>query len=165
MKEIKSVHRTVARYLALGIPLSNVCESLGLNLSTWRQISAQELFKAEVKRIEGEIESQFVEEQSSDPVFLELKAASRQAAKRLTEEVNNFDPDTGASAATRIKAATSVLDRIGLTGVTDQRPQTMINIQISQAKADLLAKQKEREKRVQPNAIGEGEIVCQLTVA
>ena len=73
MKELKSKHRAVARYLAVGLPLDKICDNLGLNYATWKTISNQELFKEAVRLIQVELEDRLIEESISDPVLLKIK--------------------------------------------------------------------------------------------
>lgn len=52
-----------------------------------------------------------MEESISDPVLLKLKSAAGRAVNRLVSEIDGVGEDSNPS--TRLKAATSVLDRLG----------------------------------------------------
>jgi len=138
MRDLKTKHRAVARYLALGIPLADVCENLGLSLESWRQIVSEPLFKQEVKRVEGELEEKMLENAVSDPVVAKMKMSALQAVSVLVSEMNNQEKEMGASSATRIRAADSLLDRVGYNTPSVQNGSNIIFLEMSTAKLDAL---------------------------
>lgn len=127
-------YKIVARYLALGVPLEDVCTTLGFSLQTWTRIISEPLFKEELSRIQKEIEDRIVEDAVSDPVHAKLKAASVKATNLLIAEVENNNPEEGANAGTRIKAANSILDRAGYTTGIQQSSGVNITFQLSKDK-------------------------------
>ena len=147
MKELKEKHRVVARNLAIGIDLKEICRNFNLNYDSWKQIVGQELFQEELRRISVEVEDKFIEGLPEDPVFLKLRLAADKAANRLGEEVDNFELGTADS---RIRAANSILDRIGY--YKKDTPQVpSIQIIVSSEKAEVIAG--EIKKEVQPDNI------------
>ena len=138
--KISGTHRLVAQYLAFGHPLSAVCEVLKLDFERWRTISSSPLMKNEISRIQTEREIQLADQSLEDPLYAQLRLASKKAVDRLEVEVDNDDPETGANAGTRIKAATSILDRAGyLGGTKEQKNGVQVNIVISSGKAEALS--------------------------
>lgn len=83
----------------------------GLNLATWKQIVSSPLFKQEIARVQEKLEDRLVEDSVSDPVLMKLKMAASKAADRLVAEMDMVGEDSNSSS--RIKAATSILDRLG----------------------------------------------------
>jgi hypothetical protein len=124
--------RTVARYLALGMSLPDICTAYGLPYDHWKTATDTLIFRKEYERISLELEKRFLEDATEDPVVARLRLASSKAASRLSEEVDNFDPESGASAATRIRAADSILDRIGYTKKQEQSaPPALILVHLN----------------------------------
>jgi len=155
--ELKSRHRAVARYMAIGCDLKTICDNYGLNYSSWLQITQAPLFREEVKRIELEIENRLVEESVTDRNILRMKLASTRAVARLEAEMDNIDADSGASAATRIKAATSILDRVGYSGKEDTGPsQNVVVFEFSKEKLE--AVKSKSQVGVQPEAVGADKV-------
>ena len=136
LQKLKPVHQAVARDLAMGIRLTDICSNRGLNYSSWGAIVSSELFKFEVKRLQQEIEDQIIDNHVNDPVRARLAAASHSAAERLIEEVNNFDPDSGAKSATRISAATTLLE---INGYKKQEQKNVIVLNLSESKLNSIS--------------------------
>lgn len=150
MKELSTKHRTVARYLALGISIQEICQMYGLSLSAWKQIVGTPLFKQEIARIQEKLEDRLVEDSVSDPVLLKLKVAAGKAADRLVSELDSVGEDSNSSS--RIKAATSILDRLGYGDKKEEKKtDSMIFVALSSSKlASILGK---TELAVQPASI------------
>ena len=66
MKKTNTKHRFVARLLAFGHDLKDVCDVYGLNFVTWRQISCDPIFKAAVREIEDELTDRMIEDAIED---------------------------------------------------------------------------------------------------
>jgi len=141
LQKLNNVHRVVARELALGIPLAKICEHRALNFKSWRNITTAPLFQQEVRRIESEIEEQIIDQHVTDPTVAELKSHSLAAAKKLGEELDNYDSETGGSASSRIKAAQALLDINGYTNKEDSGGQTVV-INLSPEKLANIQKRK-----------------------
>ena len=126
------------RLLALGRnTLREICDAHSLNYSSWVAITNTTLFKAELEKVVREIEEREIETASTDPVRLKLMAAGEKAATRLVAEMDNMSAD--ASASTRIKAAESILDRLGYSQRQEEsRPQQTIVLNVSASKLQLL---------------------------
>lgn len=137
-KELKNKHKTVARYLAMGLGLREICEMLMLNYGSWQQIVATPLFKHEINRVAQEIEERAIEAAVTDPVLLRIKSATLNAVNRLVNEVDNIDPESGASATSRIRAAESILDRCGYSTMKDDKPIGAVFIPVTQDKLDAI---------------------------
>lgn len=132
LQKLKPLHKVVAREMAMGASLRDICDNRGLNISTWRQITTCALFLQEVERVGREIENEDIDDFVRDPVRLKLKNARFQAASRLVEEIDNFDKEnTGASANTRLIAAKTVLEASGDLKAQETGPTVVINLQES----------------------------------
>jgi hypothetical protein len=129
--KLKPLHSAVAREMAVGLKLGEICKARGLNYTSWQQITSSELFKNEIQRLEKEIEDQFIDDHCSDPVLLRLKTASLSAAERLALEVDNTDSELGGKAATRIAASQAVLK---ITGYEKQEAKNVIVLNLSESK-------------------------------
>ena len=140
LQNLKPVHRTVARYLVSGISLPEICSDLGLNLDTWQQVTSSALFKQQLEQLHNSADDDVIEEVKNDPVLLTLKLKAKQAAERLIAEMSNMEDS--ANSMSRIKAANSILDRLGYNSqpVTNQ-PQAIV-ITLTSEQADAIKKQK-----------------------
>ena len=156
MKALSPIHKIVAREMALGFSIEEICVARQLDIDTWKRISKGDLFAAEVKRIMGRVEEQLVEEAGEHPVLQTLKAASIRAANSLIAETSNFEKEEeGATATTRIAASKAVLEFAGFTKKEEQKlPTVVINISSDKA-ASLSASSYAGEKEPQ-NVVGEG---------
>lgn len=150
MKELKSKHRAVARYLAVGLPLDKICDNLGLNYATWKTISNQELFKEAVRLIQVELEDRLIDESISDPVLLKIKLEAGKSVDRLVLERDMVETELGASSTTRISAAKSLLALSGYD--KDQKAMSpMITINLTQDK--IAAVMRNKDIKPQPDRI------------
>ena len=132
LQKLKPLHKTVARELAMGASLRDICEARGLKVSTWRQISTCALFQQEMERVYREIEDEEIDEFVRDPARIELKNARIRAARRVSQEIDNFDKEnTGATANTRIAASKLVLEAGGDLRAEEATPTVVINLQES----------------------------------
>jgi len=138
--KIKTLHRAVARYLALGYPLEEVCSAFNLKLNTWRRIVRDSLFQQEVKRLEKEREDLELEASLTDPIIAQMKMNALRAVNRLIGEVDNFEEDLGANASTRIKAANSILDKLGYNKSIVGSGSTLLIQELSRDKLDAVEK-------------------------
>ena len=138
LAKLSNVHSAVARELAVGIPLDKICETRGLLLSSWRNITGAPLFRAKVKELQVEIEDQMIDDHCSDPTLLTLRNESLASAKLLIEERDNYDKeDSGATSNTRIKAAGMILELNGY-GRKEEAPGTTVVINLSPDKLTAL---------------------------
>jgi hypothetical protein len=154
MKALSPIHRMVARELALGFDLGEICRVRKLDIEAWRRMTNSKMFKIEVARLADAIEEQLIQEAGEDPAFQKLRAARLAAADTLIEETRNYDPESGASAATRISASKDVLDRAGITKKQEANAPAIV-INISGGKAELLAGVGSRPKDMPENFIAE----------
>ncbi len=133
---IQSKHKAVARYLALGFPLSDICDALGLNKATWARTVSEPIFREELSRIQMELEDRILDDGVKDPVYAALKIGAAKSVQTLLAEQANMNPEEGASASTRIKAANSILDRVGYNSAP-QQAAVNITFQLSREKLEL----------------------------
>jgi hypothetical protein len=137
--ELKPKHKAVARLLALGVPLPDICSTYNLNYDTWTQTCRAPLFKAEVASIQDELTDRMIDETIKDPSVARLKTLSAKAITALESELENHNREDGATAASRIKAADSILDRAGYIGKTEQLAPSVV-IEISAGKMEFVEK-------------------------
>ena len=137
-KELNNKHRAVARYMALGLGLKEICDMFQLNHGTWQQITNTPLFKHEQERITSELEDRILEDAVKDPVIARIKAASLKAVNRLVEEIDAVGEESGATSSSRIKAAESILDRCGYNSKKEDHPTGAVFIPVTQDKLDAI---------------------------
>ena len=143
LQDLNTKHRAVARYLALGVKLEDICQMYSLNLSSWRQITTSPLFQHEVARVAGELEDRILDDAVKDPVLAQLKAGTLSAVKRLLVEADNCNPEEGANAGTRIRAAESILDRCGYNYKQEPAQNNVIFVALGSEKLDAVLGKKE----------------------
>lgn len=132
LKKLKSTHKTVAREMAMGASLVDICRARGLNILTWRQITTCDLFKQEMERVFKEIEDEEVDDFVRDPTRIKLRNARIVAAERVVNEVDNFNRDNeGASSSTRLAASKLILEAAGDLKAKETGPTVVINLQES----------------------------------
>lgn len=147
--KIEPKHRAVARYLALGIPLGKVLETLGLtsgtSLERWQAIVKTPLFQEEIRKFEGKFEDALVEDQLTDSTMLRLKSLQKGAVTVLEEELEAVMDDDGReiNAGTRLKAAFGILDRTGYSPKEERSISATLMINLSQDTYDKLSKKQE----------------------
>ena len=137
--------------MALGISLEEISKNLGLNLASWRQIVCEPLFKQEVARIGRELEDRLLDSAVSDPILAKMKMNAMKAVEVLVQEMENVEKEMGGTAATRIKAADSLLDRVGYNTPQLQANQNIIFLEMSSEKLSALKGKKVLGK--QPDSI------------
>jgi len=157
MKKLQTLHKIVARDMALGFSIENICEGRKLNLSDWKRTVNSTLFAAEVERVRNLFEEQLLESYHDDPAFQKIKESRMIATQTLIDEMTNFDKETGGSGTTRLKAAVEVLEIAGVKKAQQQNTNVTI-LQISDTKAAALAKRTQQMGRTlssQPTSIFE----------
>ncbi len=135
-KQLPNTARLVMLLLAQGRNLKSICEEYQLSYEQYKRIANSDLFKVEQAKLTDQLREEAMEAASADPVLRTMREAGQKAAKLLVDEVGNFDVEGGASPSTRIKAAESILDRIGYTGKakeTDKTAAPVIVISASKA--------------------------------
>ncbi len=131
---LKPIYKIVAREMALGIELKDICEARGLKYDALLRVARGELFKREVEKLQAKIEEEIVQQAVEDPVLAKLKGLSYRAAGVLGDEMDNFDEETGASATSRISASKAVLDKAGYSGKGGESENKVIILSLSEAK-------------------------------
>lgn len=135
LKELKSVHRQVARRIALQFPLREICMAMNLKHETWLGITQAPLFKEAVERIELEIQAAEIDDHINDRTLAKIKQERYNSVTRIVAERDNMDKEfLGATAATRIRAAE---DMLKLSGDMDKEPDTKNVIILNLAKSTL----------------------------
>lgn len=137
--KLKPVYAIVAREVALGIDLRDICEARKLDYANVQRVSRGDIFKAEVKRLQGVIEQEMVASAVEDPVLAKLKGLSYRAVGILGDEMENYDSETGASSTTRISASKGILDKAGYAGKKEEDVSRVIILSLSQEKLDAVS--------------------------
>lgn len=132
LQRLKPLHAIVARELALGASLLDICNARGLNFSSWRQVVTSELMKQEIVRIQEQVEREVIDEHITDPVAIRIKNAALPAANRLVTEIDNIEDG---KPQTRISAATSILE---MGGYKQQEQKNVIVLNIGESKLNSL---------------------------
>jgi len=123
--QINPMHRAVMRYMALGIPLPEICKRLDLDLNVWQHITTSAAFQDALQQLLSEYDDRVA---SEDPILAKLKNLADQAV-----EVHKQNMDSVSTRPTTAqRAAESILDRLGYREI--QSAQTVININISPEK-------------------------------
>ena len=113
--------------MAIGSKLKDICEARELNINSWYKITTCELFKEEVKNLAEKIDAEIIEQAAEDPIRRKLELASRTAVEVLEQEMVNHDRDyDGASSATRLKAADSILNRAGYGSDKEEKSNVVV---------------------------------------
>jgi hypothetical protein len=131
LQNLKNLHRVVARELALGLTIEEICEARNLDLSSWKRIISKPIFQNALQDLHKEIDNQLIEDSKDDPVLSFMRSKALKAAQRLSEEMDNFDNAQGASSTTRITASKSLLDRIGYNSRDPEQAQNVVKIELS----------------------------------
>ena len=113
MKDLAPIYKMVARDVALGISLEDSAEARSLPLREVKRVARGQAFYLLVNKFNLEIDAQLVKEAAEDPVRRKLAASSLKAAEVLTDEMENYDKESGGTAANRIKAADIILKTMG----------------------------------------------------
>ena len=129
MKKPDTRCRMVARYLALGIPLAEVCTAHGLNPTSWRVIVSSPMFQTLLTEVNQEIDERVAEEAVGDPTLATLRVNSLKAAQTLAGLVDKGDSDS-----VKIKAADSILDRTGYGREHEKPAPSVIFLELSAEK-------------------------------
>lgn len=128
-------YRAVARYMAMGISLSTICDNLGLSLERWRVVVNEPLFKDILKSANDMMDEKLGEEVATDPIFIKMKMAGKKAVDRVIAEIDNFDVKSGANASSRLKASEDILSRIGYFKKDGPIASANVTIEVSEGKA------------------------------
>ena len=132
---LKPIYSIVAREIALGLSLQDISIARGLKLESIQRIARGDLFKEEVKKCLGMIDQELIEHAATDPILLRLKSLSSKAVTSLADEMENYDPEIGASSASRISASKAILDRAGYSQKReDEKAAQVIILSLSEAK-------------------------------
>jgi len=137
MKEVKSHHKRVARYLSTGRwSLKEICETLGLNYSSWSQIVQSPIFRATVEEYQVQLDEEFIEEEKEDPIRMRLRMLQGKAVDTISGAMSSVNPQTGFTDATALRASQDVLDRLGYYSEKETiTPKITITLTEDQAKA------------------------------
>ena len=139
--KLKPIYSIVAREMALGIDLRDICEARKLDLANTQRVARGDIFKAEVTRLQAVIETEIVQSAVEDPVLAKLKGLSYRAVGVLGDEMENYDDEAGASASTRISAGKAILEKAGYTGRSEGDDiGKVIILSLSQEKLDAVSK-------------------------
>ena len=114
MATLSPIFRMVARDIAIGIPIEDIAELRNIPIEQIKKVAEGQTFCKAVSRIQDEIDAVLVQEEAGDPIRAKMKALAMRSVDRLGIEIESpDDEDSTASAATRIKAASTILQMIG----------------------------------------------------
>ncbi|KKN42510.1 hypothetical protein LCGC14_0712710 [marine sediment metagenome] len=134
--KISSRHRALMRRLVAGMTISQACEDLGYTVARASVIVNSPLFKEEMKKMEQEVKSGFVDAEAgrltTDPTKLELDDAKVMAAKTLKGALSDM------SGNVRVNAAKDILDRTGY--AKEDKVRANVVIEPSQGLLDMLGR-------------------------
>lgn len=153
MKQLKGLHKIVAREMCAGIALHDICQVRGLDYKKWQRITNSTLFQVELTRLQQRADDSFLEqlEEQEDNVFLLMKRSAGKVAQQLLDEAENYEEN--ATPSSRIKACTEVLGILGY-GKNKREDNVSVNIVISQDKLDALQSPAPKPKEM-PDTIRE----------
>ena len=134
MAGLKPIYKMVAREMALGIDLTDICEARGLVLASMQRVCRGELFKVEIAKIQESIDQEIINKAAEDPVLAKLQGLSYRAVGVLGDEMDNYDQEAGGTATTRISASKAVLDKAGYSGKGGEGESKVIILSLSEAK-------------------------------
>lgn len=126
-------HRALMRRLVAGMTLSEACADIGFTVSRASIIVNSPLFQEEMKRMEADLASTFVEaeaEKSADSTRNILSESAEVAAKTLR---GALDDENG---MTRISAAKDILDRTGY--AKEDKIKARVLVEPSQSLIDVI---------------------------
>ena len=154
--KLKEMHKIVARELAKGRVLKDICTALELKVTSWYSIVNAPLFQEEVSRLSRKLEEESLDEVRDNPVIARLEEESLTSVEMLAKERDNFNEEQGATSGSRIKAANSILDRAQYGSKRDEPLTSAVVINLSQAMLDRVSK--ERTAVPQPDNFTEANI-------
>lgn len=151
--KLNPIASMVARSLALGLDYEDIAVQTGLSVDNIAKVARGNLVKKRMRELQKEIDQQLVEDAAASPVVQFLKGKSMKAAETLSHEAENFDKEEqGATASTRIKAATEILT---LAGYKQQEEKSSVGavIMISADKVNLGRDIIEKTSEVMPDFV------------
>jgi len=128
-------HRALMRRLISGMTLTDACNDIGFTVSRGSIIVNSPLFQAEMKKMEQEIASDFVEaeaERPSDPTRILLSETAETAARTLKGALSDEN------AMVRVSAAKDILDRTGY--AKEDKLKAKVLVEPSQSLIDVMAR-------------------------
>lgn len=131
---LKPVYKIVAKEMALGLNLRDICEARKLNYESIQRVARGELFKQEVTKLQVRIEDEMVQSAIEDPILAKLKGLSYRAVGVLGNEMENYDSESGAGATSRISASKAILEKAGYTGKSGDTDNKVIILSLSETK-------------------------------
>lgn len=121
IRKLTALHRHVLRLRALGTPMREICENLGLNYETWRRIENSALFQHALKELQDDLDAQLVE---NDPIVAQMTELLPLAVETHRKNMQEAPP------AIRQRAAESILDRLGYAERRAVQQAIQINISV-----------------------------------
>jgi uncharacterized protein YdbL (DUF1318 family) len=137
IEKLDPIAAMTARSLALGLDYEDIAVQTGLSVEDIAKVARGNLVKKRMREIQKEIDQQLVEDAAASPVVQYLKGKSMRMAETLVAEAENYNrEEQGATASTRIKAATEVLGLAGFQKQEEKKTQNAV-IMISAEKVEL----------------------------
>jgi len=109
-----SLHRTIMRKLCLGVSLEAIAQDCGVEVAHLEKVVKAPLFQQELNKMQAAVDTEVAQqaaelEAEKDPIIKKLRGLVPRAINRLGAEIDNFDPEQGATAGTRLKAVEMVI--------------------------------------------------------
>lgn len=117
-KSAPTLHRHIMRKMCLGVALEDIAVEEGIPVESLRKVINGKTFQLELAHMQEQIDKEVQEraadmEAEKDPVIRRLRKLVPQAVTRIASEMDNCDPDSGASSATRLAAAKLLIEMDG----------------------------------------------------
>ena len=138
-KNISPIGNLIAYDMALGLDYGDIATNHSLTLDQVAKMARGNLVQKKVREHMAALEARMLEDTAENPVRRFLHSKGLVAGRRLVDEMDNEDPELGASASTRIKAAEAVLKLGGHTPKEESSAVSMV-INISAGKAEMAGK-------------------------
>lgn len=126
-------HRALMRKLVSGMTLSDACDDIGFSITRASVIVTSPLFKAEMERMQADVDGRFAEleaEKSGDDTRKILSDTSEEAARTLKGALSDMN------VAARVNAAKDILDRTGY--AKEDKIKANVLVEPSQALIDVV---------------------------
>jgi len=131
-------HRALMRRLAAGMRLQEACEDIGFSISRASLVVNSPLFKAEMEKMQDDLNKGFVEAESekisrsADPTRIALSESAEVAARTLRHALDDENPTI------RVSAAKDILDRTGY--AKEDKIKAKVLVEPSQSLIDVLSR-------------------------
>lgn len=106
------------RRICLGVPLEVIALDEGVEVKHLKSIIDAPLFKQELAKMQEAVDVEVTQKAAElaaekDPIISRLRRLVPQAVNRIGSEMDNFDPESGATATSRLQAAKMIIEMEG----------------------------------------------------